>query len=142
MVKHTQTIRRQIARVKTFFVTIIKRCLSSLQMAFKSFFWLVCSPNTQKKRNLTWVNMWLGSSLTFSLYIFLLGLPRHPNLGGQKRGPSQTQNAETRGVLTIDLSCFYFKRFIARDRWTGMTDILGQERGFLWHTHTHARTHT
>ena len=39
-------------------------------MTFKSFCWLVLSPNTQKKKNLTWVNMWLGSSVKYNPYIF------------------------------------------------------------------------
>ena len=50
---------------KPFFVFIINRCLRSLQMYFrffvKVFLRLVSSPNTQKEKNLTGINMWFDN---------------------------------------------------------------------------------
>ena len=66
---------------------IMNRCLGFSQISFTSFF--LVNPSvapTRKKRNLTWVNMRLGNSLTFSPYIFLLRFPRHQNFGREKEG--------------------------------------------------------
>ena len=87
-------------------------------------------------------NMWLGSSLTFSPYIFLLGFLRHQNVGKGEEVASPISKNWNRGVFTIDLSCLDFKKIIFRDSWTGMIDISGYKRGILWHTYTHTYTHT
>ena len=68
---------------------IINLCLSSHQMTFKRFFWLVRSLNTQKKKNLTWVNMSLGSSLI----IPLLFSKDTIILGVERSGLSQAKNS-------------------------------------------------
>ena len=38
-----------------------------------------------------------------------------------------------RALLTTNL-CFYFKISISGESWTGIANISGYERGFLWHT--------
>ena len=50
-----------------------------------------------------WVNMWFGSSLTFSPYIFHLGFPRHQNFGIYG-GDLPKPKILKQGVLTVDLS--------------------------------------
>ena len=80
---------------KSFFVPIINRCLSFLQMTFKSFFSGQSVTLTRKiKMEFTWVNMWLDTSLTFNPYIFLFRFPRHQKFGMGEKGPSQPQNTE------------------------------------------------
>ena len=83
-------------QLKSFFVPIINRCLSFLQMTFLKVFLLV-SPLPQHakiKMEFTWVNMWLDTSLTFNPYIFLFGFSRHQKFGMLEKGPSQPQNIE------------------------------------------------
>ena len=58
--------------------------------------------------------MWLASSLIFSPYIFLLRFPRRQNFDGEKEGAFPSPKYSNRGVLTIYLSCLYFKKFISR----------------------------
>ena len=100
-------------------------------MTFKSFFWLVRRPNTQKMKNLTWVNMWLGSSLTYNPCIFLF--LNTPEFGRGEEWAFPSQKYWNTSVLTIDLFCFYFKKFIFRDNWGG-------KKNTLTHTFTHRHT--
>ena len=82
-------------QLKSFFVPIINRCLSFLQMTFKSFFsGQSVAPTCKIKMEFTWVNMSLDTSLTFNPYIFLFGFPRHQKFGMGEKGPSQPQNTE------------------------------------------------
>ena len=82
-------------QLKSFLVPIINRCLSFLQMIFKSFFsGQSVAPTCKIKMEFTWVNMWLDTSLTFNPYIFLFGFPGHQKLGMREKGPSQPQNTE------------------------------------------------
>ena len=82
-------------QLKSFFVPIINRCLSFLQMTFKSFFsGQSVAPTCKIKMEFTWVNMWFDTSLTFNPYIFLFGFSRHQKFGMLEKGPSQPQNIE------------------------------------------------
>ena len=82
-------------QLKSFFVPIINRCLSFLQMTFKSFFsGQSVTPTRKIKMEFTWVNMWLDTSLTFNPYIFLFGFSIHQKFGMLEKGPSQPQNIE------------------------------------------------
>ena len=87
-------------QLKSFFVPIINRCLSFLQMTFKSFFsGQSVTPTRKIKMEFIWVNMWLDTSLTFNLhltltYIFLFGFSRHQKFGMREKGPSQPKNTE------------------------------------------------
>ena len=82
-------------QLKSFFVPIINRCLSFLQMTFRSFFsGQSVAPTCKIKMEFTWVNMWFDTSLTFNPYIFLFGFSRHQKFGMLEKGPSQPQNIE------------------------------------------------
>ena len=119
---------------------IINHCLSSLQMSFEFFFWLVRCPNTQKERSLTWLNMWLGSSLTFSPSMFLLKFPRHQNFGSEKEGvfPSlKYWNISNRPILPLFQENLFSE--IAELEWQIFQDK--KEDSFDTHARTHTRTH-
>ena len=67
-----------------------------------------------------WVNMWFGSSLTFSPYIFHLGFPRHQNFGicgGDLPKPKILKQG------CINSRLIYFKKFISRDNGHNSRDI-------------------
>ena len=73
-------------------------------MTFKFFLLLARTSEHKKKSNLTWVNMCLGSFLTFSPYIFHFGFPRHQNFGNGVKEAFPSPKYLNRSVLTIDSS--------------------------------------
>ena len=80
--------------------------------------------------------MWLSSSLTFIPHIFLLRLQSHQNFGRKEEGAfNKSPEYWNRGVLTIDLSCLYIKKFIFRDNWTEYFRII------KWNSLIHERTY-
>ena len=101
-------------------------------MTFKRFFWLVRNPNAPKKTNFSWVNMWLGSSLTYNLCIFLIPktLKFWPKI--LKQGC-----IDNRLILPL-LQKFYLQRWLKwNDRYFRI-----RKRNHLTQTHTHTYTHT
>ena len=83
----------------------------------------------------------MDSSLIFNPYILLLGSPTHQNFGKGEEGTFPIHIYWNKVILTTDFSCFYFKKVIFRNSWTGMTYISGLESEIVWHTHTHTHTH-
>ena len=85
--------------------------------------------------------MWLGSSLTFSPYIFLLGFPKHQNVGRGVKVAFASPKYWNRGVLAVGLSCFYFGNLFS-----AMTELEWQifqdKKEVSFDTNTYTQTYT
>ena len=93
-------------------------------MTFKTFVLVSQSFSMQKNDSeilLEFIYTWV-ISLIFSPYIFLLNFPRSQYFCTGDEGAFSFPEQWCWYVLTIDLSCFYFKNFISRVNWTGMAN--------------------
>ena len=128
-------------QLRSFLVPIINHCLSSLQMNFKSFFWLVCSPSTHKKKKLHVGLQVVGQVFGIQLLHIPLRAPKTPKLWqGRKRSLPKPkilkQGCIANSLISILFQKMYFQRQLNwNDRYFGI------RKSIPFDTHTHAGTH-
>ena len=96
-------------------------------------------------------NVWFGSSLTFSPYIFLLGLPRHQDFGREVEGGLPKSKSLKQGCIGNRLILLLFQKsqFLRQMNWNDryfriipLTHIhVPTDTNTRALTHTHTHTH-